>query len=79
MKYLWVSKRLISVPIINDDGSIRTDDQRIVAESRGHTYVRAEPKKMSKRRRRKLDKMLGLTKIKSDILHRLGCADPEAV
>jgi hypothetical protein len=47
-KYIWVSKRLFEVPVFNDDGSL-TNIKQIVVEKKGHTYVRPEPKQLSKR------------------------------
>jgi hypothetical protein len=74
-KYLHVSKALVEIPVINPDGSVGPAKQ-VVPVKYGTTYRRPVPKKMSKRERRKLDKLEGITRQASDCLHRLGCANP---
>ncbi len=36
-KYLWVSKRILEVPVLNPDGSL-TNIKQMVAERHGRTY-----------------------------------------
>lgn len=59
-KYVWVSKRILEVPVFAADGSL-TNIKQTVAEKRGRTYVNLNPKKMSKKERRALDKLQGIS------------------
>lgn len=47
-KYIWVSKRILEVPVMNPDGSL-TNIKQMVAERYGRTFKREVPKQLSKR------------------------------
>jgi hypothetical protein len=68
-KYLHVSKRLLEVPVIAEDGSL-TNIKQIVAETRGRTY-RNKDKRVSREKERRLNwKYLRMTKRETDDLMR---------
>lgn len=47
-KYLWVSKKILEVPVIGEDGTL-TNIKQLVVEKKGRTYRRQAQKPMSKR------------------------------
>lgn len=66
-KYIWVSKRILEVPVFNPDGSL-TNIKQMVAERTGHTYVngRQDGRYSRERERRNNLKNLGWTKKETD-------------